>query len=237
MKKHILLLHGALGCAEQLQPLADVLRNEYEVHLLNFSGHGGKPFPERFSIELFADEIIQYRQTIISDEVYVFGYSMGGYVALYVSLIAPTAFKKIITLATKFDWTPQSAQKEVQLLHPETIAMKVPKYAAQLAQHFAPHDWKQALPLTADLMLSLGAHPLVTTETVSSINTPVCVGVGDKDTMVSLDETLSIYKALPKGSLYVLPDTPHPVERVNVKMMAALINEYMNKPEMSTAKP
>ena len=39
--KTILLLHGAIGAADQLQPLAQVLAAHYNVHTLSFSGHGG----------------------------------------------------------------------------------------------------------------------------------------------------------------------------------------------------
>ena len=50
--KNIVLLHGAIGAKDQLQPLADLLKNDFIVHVFNFSGHGGKPFAEEhFSIE------------------------------------------------------------------------------------------------------------------------------------------------------------------------------------------
>lgn len=229
MRKHIILLHGALGCASQLNPLADLLSTTFEVHTMNFSGHGGNAFPEKYAIQLFANELLHYRNNIKSDEVYVFGYSMGGYVALFAALQQPDAFCKIITLATKYDWTPESALREVSMLNAEVIEQKVPKYAAQLAQRFAPHDWKEALRLTAALMLDLGTNPLVTPQTVSKLSTPVCVGIGDKDTMVSMNETLSIYNAMPTGNFFVLPETPHPIERVNYVVLATLINAYIHK--------
>ena len=40
--------------------------------------------------------------------------------------------------------------------------------------------------------------------------------MGDRDTMVSIEETLDAYRALPAGELEVLPATPHPMERVDL---------------------
>ena len=62
--KHLLLLHGAVGSKDQLQPLADLLKNDFNIHTFNFSGHGGKPFTEeQFSIRAFAAELNEYLLT------------------------------------------------------------------------------------------------------------------------------------------------------------------------------
>jgi esterase/lipase len=51
----ILLLHGALGSAEQLVPLKTALEQSgRNVFSLNFSGHGGAPFMNEFGIAQFA---------------------------------------------------------------------------------------------------------------------------------------------------------------------------------------
>ena len=57
----ILLLHGAIGAADQLIPLEKELADSFSTHHLNFSGHGGSPFTdEQFSIKLFAAEVISF---------------------------------------------------------------------------------------------------------------------------------------------------------------------------------
>ena len=57
----ILLLHGAIGAKEQLEPLAAELRNlGHESHTLTFEGHGdqlyrGRPFRVQFLITKYTD--------------------------------------------------------------------------------------------------------------------------------------------------------------------------------------
>ncbi|MEO8768662.1 MAG: alpha/beta fold hydrolase [Ferruginibacter sp.] len=80
--KHLLLLHGAIGAKDQLDELANSLRSKYHVHTIDFNGHGGSPATdESFSIESFAHDVIKYLQENKINQVAIFGYSMGGYVA------------------------------------------------------------------------------------------------------------------------------------------------------------
>src|ERR1051326_9543575 len=81
----LLLLHGAIGSKVQLEPLASLLGDKYSVHSMNFSGHGGEPLPEQFSIAGFANDVLSYLEGNNLPRVNIFGYSMGGYVALYLA--------------------------------------------------------------------------------------------------------------------------------------------------------
>lgn len=100
--QHLILLHGALGSKDQLQPLATALERHFQVHIFNFSGHGGRPFPDKNFVLL-----------------------------------------------------------------------------------------------------------------------------GDRDKMVTLDETLAVYKQLPNAQCGVLPGTPHAFEQVNIPLLAQLIKEFL----------
>src|SRR5215471_9983118 len=108
----IILLHGAIGAKDQLQPLANELKNDLHVHAINFSGHGGNPFPsEAFSIELFAQDVLNYIGQQEVESPVVFGYSMGGYVGMYLAKHFPGKISGLITLATKFYWDEAIASK------------------------------------------------------------------------------------------------------------------------------
>jgi len=73
--------------------------------LINFSGHGGKPMTEtKLSIALFADDVLDYIGKNRIVRANIFGYSVGGYVAVYIAKYRPVKVNHIITLATKFYW-------------------------------------------------------------------------------------------------------------------------------------
>lgn len=223
----LLLLHGAIGAKDQLQPLAHALQNKFNVHSFNFSGHGGRPFPsDTFSIPLFSNQILEYLVEHKIPQAYVFGYSMGGYAAMYLAKHYPGKISKLATLATKYHWDESIAAKEVKMLDAATIQEKVPAFAAQLQQRHAPNDWKELLNRTKDLLLSLGKQNALQASDYAGITIPALILVGDRDKMVTMEETINVYKQLPTGKLGILPGTPHPLEQVDINLLKHILIDF-----------
>jgi pimeloyl-ACP methyl ester carboxylesterase len=228
--QHIILLHGAIGSKEQLFPLAEVLKQYYTVHALNFTGHGGENIPaEPFSIELFTKDVLRYMQQHNIDLASIFGYSMGGYVAMYLAKNYPEKISRVITLATKFYWDEAVATNEVKMLNAEIIEQKLPAFAKQLKQRHAPIDWKLVLQKVAGMLIDLGINNTLQEEDYFSVTTPSLLLLGDRDKMVTLDETVTVYKKLPNAQLGVLPKIPHPIEQVNIDMLSYMVHQFLKQ--------
>jgi pimeloyl-ACP methyl ester carboxylesterase len=226
--KHIVLLHGAIGAADQLAPLEIAfMQKQFTVHRFIFSGHGNTPFQEQFGIEQFAGELEQFINEHSLEQPAIFGYSMGGYVALSLAKTKPALLGTIVTLGTKFAWSPEIAAKEIKMLDANTILEKVPKFAEALkARH--GDEWQTLLQKTAEMMTGLGNSPALTEEDFSQLDHKILLGLADHDTMVSLDETLHVFKSLKQADLYMLPRTKHPIETVNPTLLAEIISNYLS---------
>jgi len=226
--KKILLLHGAIGASDQLIPIAEKLGDKFDIHRLNFSGHGGGILPrEAFSIKFFSNDVLKWMDLLSIKKIDIFGYSMGGYVALYLAKNYPDRIGKIFTFATKFEWTEEGAEKESKRLIPEKIEEKLPVFAQALKQRHAPADWKAVLTNTAGMMREMGKNNPLKESDFSDIEGEVMVSVGDSDKMVSHEETINVYKKFKKGSLTVFPNTPHPIEQIDVLMLSNAIKKFM----------
>ena len=224
--KNLLILHGALGTADLMNPLKSALQDDFKVHSLSFSGHGDAPFNENgFGIEAFAKEVKAYLQTNNLENIPVFGYSMGGYVALHLESVHPNRFSQITTLGTKFDWNPESARHESSRLVPAVISEKVPRFAALLDSRH--QDWERLVESTAQMMRSLGDAPLLTTENMGEIKCPITIMLGDADNMVSHDESEKAAQNLPNGQFKLLENCPHPIEKVNAEMLANVLKSLI----------
>lgn len=224
--KKLLLLHGAIGALSQFDKLKEELKNNFEIYTLNFSGHGGEEIPdEKFSIELFADDVIKFIEENNLPGINVYGYSMGGYVALYIASKDKSKIGRIFTTATKFDWNEDSSVKESKMLNPAKIEGKIPAFAKMLEKTHLPADWKMVLNKTAEMMIALGKNPLLTDEVLEKIENEVLISVGDKDTMVSIEETANAAGKLKNGRLFIFADTEHPIEKMDVKKLS---NEIIN---------
>lgn len=226
--KHALLLHGALGTAKQLQPLATLLAPDYYIHTPTFSGHGGGTPPAAYSFDQFREDIIGYMDAEGLQQVNVFGYSMGGYAALYASLKHPERFGKIATLGTKLVWTAAGAAQEVRMLDAAKIEAKVPAFAAHLQQQHGLENWKQVLQATAQMMLNLGNKPAIGATEFQQLKHSTLLAIGDRDHTAGLEDTVSIYRQMPHAQLWVLPATPHPLEQVNVPLLANGLKGFWN---------
>lgn len=223
----LLLLHGAIGSSKQFDALLPSIQNEFNVLTLDFSGHGGKTLPaEEFSIQLFAKDVLTWLNENNIQTIDIFGYSMGGYVALYLAKYHPERVGKIFTLATKFDWNPQGAAKEAAMLNADRIAEKVPAFAKALAQKHGEDSWKTVLSRTAAMMVSLGNTPELSLKDLEGIPHPVMFSVGDNDSMVSLEETIEVFRQIKNAQLLVLPQTQHPFEKLNLSRIAEEIKCY-----------
>ena len=227
MKPTLLLLHGALGSPATLEPLAELLKADFEVKMLAFAGHGGRAVEAAtFSLPHFANEVREFLAARVAGPAHVFGYSMGGYAALLAASREPARFASISTLGTKLDWSPESAAAETRFLDPEKLLAKVPAFAETLRQRHAPADWAAVLHATAALMTAAGATPPLTAAALAALPVPVQVLVGDADPTAGSPAGRELAALLPLGCVAVLADTLHPLERVNLVRVAALIRSF-----------
>ncbi|WP_087523620.1 alpha/beta fold hydrolase [Gilvibacter sp. SZ-19] len=224
----LILLHGALGSTQQLQRLKTVLSEDFKTYSFNFEGHGGRPSKGNFSMDVFAANIHEFMDDQQIDSAYFFGYSMGGYAALKFAATHPQRVKKIVTYGTKFNWTPESAGREVKQLDPQKILEKVPRFANYLEQLHAPNDWKELLKRTADMMIDLGTGKAFTSAQLQAIKTPVLISIGDCDNMVSVSESETAVASLSFGQLKLVEQGVHPLEKNSAEQLAQNIITFIN---------
>ncbi|HTE48101.1 MAG TPA: alpha/beta fold hydrolase, partial [Gemmatimonadaceae bacterium] len=121
MPTTVLLIHGALGNAAQVEPLRALLDDAHDVHVIELDGHGDTPpADEKYSIDRFANGIRHFMTGRGIERAAFFGYSMGGYVALQFAAESPELVTSVVTLGTKLAWTPEGAARETSRLDAAT---------------------------------------------------------------------------------------------------------------------
>lgn len=225
----VILIHGALGAIDQLAPLAAQLASRVTVHRVELEGHGARSSDLPYSTERFAANIRAFMAEKGIARASIFGYSMGGYVALCLAAESPDLVARVATLGTKLAWSAEVATKETARLHAPTIRAKVPRFADMLEQrHAGAGGWELMLERTAAFMSSLGVKPVVDDAMLARIKQPVRLMVGDHDNVVTVEETRRAASALSAGELAVLPGTPHPIEQVRLPLLATHLNDLFD---------
>ena len=205
-----------------------MLRARYDVHVLDFEGHGAAATRQRpFRIEHFAENVRDYTQERGLTGVRVFGYSMGGYVALTLAAHDESLVSCVVTLATRFHWTPDGAAKEGAMLVPDLMQEKVPRFARTLHDRHGER-WQQVVTATAEMIQHLGRQPVVDAALLERVAQRVRLVVGDRDTTVTVEETAIASRVPARGELEVLPATAHPFEKVSMERLVRTVCEVFD---------
>ncbi len=230
MRQKLLILHGAAGSKDRFEDLASLLEVHFDVYRMNFSGHGGEEMPEEaFSIELFARDVINFMNSNELRDVNIFGYSMGGFVALYLASHFPDRVLKVFTLGTKFNWNKETVATQIGLMDADRIREKLPAYAEELETIHNPNDWEFVLKKTAEMLQEMGKKNPLTEDDLTGIDIPVTIGMGDRDNIVIIEESIYSFRLLKKGRIMILPNTPHPIQNVDKDSLSREIIRFVSE--------
>lgn len=224
--ENLILLHGALGSKSQFKELIKLLEPNFNVFAFDLEGHGKNEGEKEFSMMNFSQNVLDFMDDNQIGTSHFFGYSMGGYIALYMANEYPEKFGKIICLGTKLEWDPEIAKKEIRSLNVEKIKEKVPHFADELEKRH--RDWRAVVNKTAKMMIGLGDGKGVLTENYSKIQHQVLLCLGEDDKMVSVDETRNTANLLPNGQWEILGNTPHPIEKIDKEKLSLLLENFIS---------
>lgn len=228
MEIPLLMLHGALATQRQFDSLISTLNSSREPYCITFEGHGEYgPIDRPYRIESFADNVIHYLDQKGIEKADLFGYSMGGYVALYLARQAPGRVRRLATLATVLSWDEETAEREADFLDPKKIEEKVPDFSRKLDQRHS-FGWKEVVTKTKEMILHLGRNPVLSDDDWSAIQHPVRLHVGDRDSSAGPEQTLRIYRRFKNGELSVLPDTSHSIDQTEMKLLTPSVKDFFD---------
>ncbi|MBK7383155.1 MAG: alpha/beta fold hydrolase [Flavobacteriales bacterium] len=219
----ILLLHGALGSAQQLTTLQDRIGGV----TIDLSGHGPRPIPpEGIRFEHFITDIDRAYEEQGWTSADLIGYSMGGYAALLYASKYPERVRSVVTIGTKYLWTPEGLEKELHKLDPDVMEAKVPAFAEALAAVHGKERWRDVVAAIAKSMTDLAHAPLLTVEVVARIQCPVLCCVGEGDTTAVPGDTRAFAARLPNARVFVLPNTRHPMDEVDLDVLVPELGTF-----------
>ncbi|MCS6934804.1 MAG: alpha/beta hydrolase [Chitinophagales bacterium] len=226
--QQVLLLHGALGSKDQFAGLEQALEPVLKTHAINFTGHGRVPSRHHaFTIQNFAHEVLDWMNSKQLMRADIFGYSMGGYVALWLARFYPGRVGKIFTLGTKLKWNREEADKEIRYLQPDMVAEKIPAFASALAQRHGEHEWRSVMHKTALMLHDLALHHL-TDDDFERIATTVRMARGSRDTMVTADEVQHAVSLMPDAVYVEYENVEHPIEKVPLDLLVSEMVDFFS---------
>lgn len=226
--QNIFFIHGALGDASQVTEFALEFNQKYRIHIINLPGHGRDNAQNiTFSMQAMVDAVVEKAAAKTLEKITVFGYSMGGYIGMCIAKQKPHLIDAIITIGTKYEWSPTIASAQLGFFNTDKLEAKQPAFTSHLSKIHGD-NWKQVVEKTGQMIQRLGSQPLLQPDDYNAITCPCLLLLGDRDRMVSLEETIQTFQRLPKGALGILPDTAHPFEQVNKLVLSTVMNRFLD---------
>ena len=260
----LLFIHGFGASSYSWQRILPQVAKKNHVVLLDLKGHGASPKPvdSAYSLRDQADLVAEFIKQHDLRDLTLVGHSMGGGIALLVSLRflneAPGRVSSLIlidTIAYRQKLPAFIRLLRVPLLGRLVTAVTPTSLQARLVLKLAYFDASRITDETvaaysAPLKLPGARHALVETakqiiptdiEDISSqyprLKMPSLIVWGSDDQVVSLEIGRRLHRALPSSRLAIIPNSGHiPQEETPDKALAEIL-EFLNSCEARAVLP
>lgn len=230
----LLLLHGGLGSIGMFGPVLPKLAEKRQVIAVDLQGHGRTELGTRpLSLIDIGDDMAALVKALGHDRVDVFGYSMGGGVALRFAVQHPEAVRRLALLSCGFaqdGFYPEMLPQQAAVGSAMAEQMKgTPMYKSYAAIAPKPEDFPRLL----DQMGAWMRQPYDWSADVAKLEMPVMLIYGDSD-MFRPEHMVKFYQLLGGG----LKDAGWMREHMSRNRLAILPNrthyDVFLAPELAT---
>jgi len=214
----LVLLHGAYMTIGAMGPIVPGLAETRQVIAVELQAHGHTADIDRpITYEQMADDTAALLRHLGIGQTDVFGFSMGGGVALQLAIRHPDLLRKLVVASASYtsDGMQPELHEMIPSITPEMFAGS-PIEAAYLEVAPNPGDF----PRLVEKLKRLDMTPFDwSAEDVRGIEAPTLIVVGDSDA-IRLEHAVEMFRllgggamgdlaSLPKSQLVVLPGTTH----------------------------
>lgn len=224
----LLVLHGALGSTElETGRLVREWERSFRVAAVDFAGHGrsasvqGTPTWETY----LANAITACDHFGLRDAA-VFGFSMGGAIALHLALARPEIVGRLAVHGVNVQWDAAEVETMTRPMEPDWLARERPFWAQRLAETHGPERWQGLVTQLAAFTRGLPDQHLADSD-LARIACPTLVSTGDRDRFFDMRHAVGLYRAITGAHLQVLPEVDHPIQTVDAPSFAAGIQRFL----------
>ena len=198
--KPLFLLHGYTLSSKSWLPYVKNFEEEYEVYLIDLTGHGkSDTFIEDLSIKSVAEDINSLVQHLKLDKIKAIGFSFGGDVLYQLALLNTSLIESMITIGAVGSWTVNDFPEYKKAFTFENRG----NFPWLLDNHGTDDKIKALMNQFNNYTIRL------TNEELKTIKPEVLIMIGDDDEGMDLEEVARVKKNLPLSDLWILPNVAH----------------------------
>jgi pimeloyl-ACP methyl ester carboxylesterase len=231
----LVMLHGAFGTVDMYGALLPALAQTRQVIAVELRAHGHTGDIDRpLSYELLADDIAALIKHLELGHADLFGYSLGGGVALQTAIRHPEVVRKLVVVSApckRDGWYPEVLAGQAAI-SAELFAGS-PIHEAYVRTAHRPGDW----PVLIAKVKQMLEEDYDWTEDVAAIQAPTLLVIGDADGVrhahvIEMFALLGGGRAdsLPDSQLAMLPGTTHLNILARTDLLLPMIKTFLDEP-------
>ena len=229
----LVLLHGGINSIESsFKYQLEYFSAHREIIAIEQVGHGHTPdTAEDFSYFKMAKDTADLLRSLNISNVDLMGWSDGGILALLIARYNPDLVHRVIASGANtrlVGMTPEEIKK-VRESSPEQLATGFEKKYRDQYAAVSP-DGEKHWPIIAKKIWDLWLTPLILEDKdLALIKAPTLIINGDKD-LIPVEHAVEIFKALPKGQLFIVPATEHHTFELAAPLLNPVMLTFLNSP-------
>lgn len=230
-KPALVLLHGAGGCLQmELEPMAHRLSKHYKIYALDFAAHGQSDafMDEPFEPALFIDNVAAVFDHFNLTQVNLFGFSLGGFIALSYAYHNPERVRRLAVHATHIFWDPALVETMLTRVDHENIQNTSPELVRYLGQMHGKENWISLFERTKDYTVNI-INFKEEYQHVKDVKTPTLVSSVDEDDLFEVDSPVRLHNTLANSNLAIIPGKRHAFQNVNLDLMVPLLRRHFDQ--------
>ena len=219
----LVVLHGAAGATTlETEPLIRHLEPHFHILALDFAAHGASETYQDalLTVDFLADNVRGVLDFFGIDRTHVFGFSLGGFVALRFASMHPRRADRLAVHNTNVDWTDELAAAMNARFDAAMLTSRFPDVVRRLETFHT--DWQRLFERINRMIARLPAHRQ-TQHALHRIDHPVFVSAVDQDDVLPLGVPFSLQRALPQSTLAILPGNRHALRHLDPALYARLL--------------
>jgi pimeloyl-ACP methyl ester carboxylesterase len=222
----IAVLHGGLSTLEDFALIAPALAQRRRVIGMERQGHGHTADIDRaFSTEQWADDAAAVMQALNVETADVFGYSVGGTVALQLAIRHPQVVRRLILSSAVYnmDGYLPDIRDGLKAIETDALPPEMREAYSRVAPH--PEDWPALVAKAAEQARADSGIP---PERIQGINVPALVVVAEND-VVRPEHSNELARLL-NAELVTLPDVDHASYLREPDPLLAKVEKFLDEP-------
>ena len=208
----LILLHSGGMSGAEWQPQIPLFARRFRVIVPDHLGHGRSPMvAERLTVADMGHAVLELMDELDLPQANLVGSSMGGAVALWLTLYHPGRVSKLVLYRIGY-------RKDAKT-HAGTRGMADPAYWRGVGMQKwlsdshqpqgGPDAWEEVIGRVSEALEPATTDHAHELEVLECIFQPTLIVVGDRDPLAPLDQILEMFGAIPNCGLWVMPYATH----------------------------